>query len=416
MKTKSSSTNSKRSSSNTSKIKRGGTKAKVGSSRLGKKRPGKTGKIKKTSSIGPKKRAQNTIKKVKKITKSRKNKSVAAAAAGSADKTSRAKNLTEQQVEQDELLQQARANLIAKLNAMDSKKRQILQNEQEKAQLVSALIAQNDGKTDTQPPTINVINAPAATLDDTEQKAIECNPDDDVFLLENLGAAGLPPTVKSKSIAYYDIEDSPDLKSKAKKRPSSTSNFDEDDFQSPLTSKKRFSVHENLYNKEKMTEQTMFDTPEAKKLIKAAVSNTSGLVKQYLSKLNIPAERKYFDSSSTGLKIVDDSFRLGHLEVVFQNDFFKVDGMMQPATAGVLELLFYKQPDRKLVTPADLEVYKQILISSSAHLKFDANQEVVPSSRSKKYRDFIEPLFARKVQGSGTTYIHWVDPNELVER
>jgi hypothetical protein len=409
MKRKSSSTNSKRSSSTTSKIKRGGTKAKVGSSRLGKKRAGKTGKIKKTSSIGPKKRAQNTIKKVK-ITKSRKNKSVAAA--GSADKTSRAKNLTEQQVEQDELLQQARANLIAKLNAMDSKKRQILQNEQEKAQLVSALIAQNDGKTDTQPPTINVINAPAATLDDTEQ----CNPDDDVFLLENLGAVGLPPSVKSKSIAYYDIEDSPDLQRKAKKRPSSTSNFDEDDFHSPLTSKKRFSVHENLYNKEKMTEQTMFDTPEAKKLIKAAISNTSGLVKQYLSKLNIPAERKYFDSSSTGLKIVDDSFRLGHLEVVFQNDFFKVDGMMQPATAGVLELLFYKQPDRKLVTSADLEVYKQILISSSAHLKFDANQEVVPSSRSKKYRDFIEPLFARKVQGSGTTYIHWVDPNELIER
>jgi hypothetical protein len=415
-----------------SKIKRGGTKAKLGSSRLGKKQQLiKTGKLKKKSSPAApkKKRAQknnNIIKAKNKTVKSRKK-------ADGGDKTSRAKKIVGRQVQQDDLLQQARSNLITKLNEMDSKKREIIQSEQEKKQLLSALIAQSDAdKTNThRAPTINIIKAPEQSCD--AKQNIECEQtirisdddnDDDVFSeTDQLGAVGFSQPLrgnaqKRKSTSEFNLENSPSLKLKSKKTMSLSDNYELDNFSQPLAPDKRFSVHENPFSpQEHNTETSMFDTPQAQKLIKNTISKTKGVIRQYLSKLQDPSERKYFDLTKTGLKIVDNGFVFGHVDIVFHNDYIRLDGMMHPVTAGVLELILFKQPDSKIYTPADLENYKTLLTQSGAHLVFDANRKVVPSSRSLKYRNIIEPLFKNEtVQGSGTTYIHWEDPNDLIER
>jgi hypothetical protein len=410
--------NNKRSSDN--KIKRGGTKSKLGSSRLGKKHP-KPSKVKKSSPSGPnKKRAQNNT------IKSRTTKPVK----DGVDKTSRAKKIVTRQIQEDELLEQARSNLIAKLNAMDSKKREIIQTEQEKAQLLSALIGQNDAdKSDTQRShTINIIKPPEKTSD--AEQEVECGPNiqisddyDDVFIDSNdPGAVGFTQTAlksnsqKRKNTSDFNLENSPGLKLKSKKTMSLNGDFELEDFSTPLASDRRFSVHENPYNQEQSTELTMFDSPAARQRIKSVISKTKGVVQKYLSKLDDPSERKYIDVTKTGLQIVGNTFMLGNVEVVFNNDYLKVDDMLYPATPGVFELLLFKQPDSKIYTSADLEVYKEILKSSGAHLKYDANKRLVPSSRSLKYRNIIEPLFNKTVQGSGTIYIHWEDPNELIER
>lgn len=416
---------------NDGKIKRGGTKAKLGSSRLGKKQQqSKPGKLnKKSSPAAPKKKLakkNNNINKAKKTVKSRKK-----ADKDGGDKTSRAKKIVGRQVQQDELLQQARSNLIAKLNQMDSKKREIIQSEQEKKQLLSALIAQNDvDKSDTpRVPTINIIKAPEQSCD--AEQNIVCEPtiqisdedDDDVFVeSDQLGAVGFTKPLKGyaqkrKSTSEFNFENSPSLKLKSKKTTSLSDNYDLDNFSTPLAPDRRFSVHENPFSKEHATEASMFDTPQAKKLIKNTISKTRGVVRDYLSKLEVPSERKYFDFTKTGLKIVDNGFMFGHVDIVFQNDFLKLDGMMHAVTAGILELILFKQPNSKIYTPADLEAYKTILTISGAHLMYDSNRKVVPSSSSLKYRNIIEPLFKNEtVQGSGTTYIHWEDPNDLIER
>jgi len=60
---------------------------------------------------------------------------------------------------------------------------------------------------------------------------------------------------------------------------------------------------------------------------------------------------------------------LGDKEVKFIENTILIDGTVYVSSSGVLQLLFLKNP--LVYTDSDLEVYKSILIQSSAHLSID---------------------------------------------
>ncbi|KAL4125819.1 hypothetical protein QTP88_010059 [Uroleucon formosanum] len=106
---------------------------------------------------------------------------------------------------------------------------------------------------------------------------------------------------------------------------------------------------------------------------------------------------------------------LGDKEVKFLEDTILIDGIIYPSTLGVTQLLFLKNP--LIYTDNDLDIYKPILIHSSAHLSTDGKKIKKGGS---KYTTIISKLFPSggelfmKLQKNNLVY--WDNPNELVNR
>lgn len=123
----------------------------------------------------------------------------------------------------------------------------------------------------------------------------------------------------------------------------------------------------------------------------------------------------------------DNKLMLGNLVFdVTNDDKIIVGGNKYDGTRGLYELIFKKIPKEETYTQTDLQNYKNILTISNAHKR--GNQRM--GNKGYKYRRIITPLFSpRSKKGSGITlptsmlvtnkaidYVHWDDPNELVER
>lgn len=86
---------------------------------------------------------------------------------------------------------------------------------------------------------------------------------------------------------------------------------------------------------------------------------------------------------------------------------------------GVLELIFKRLPDNKLITENDRETYTNLYLESGKE---------ITSSRATKYTQFLKNIYSIKYKkGKGITllssidetkinYKYWDNPNELVER
>lgn len=122
-------------------------------------------------------------------------------------------------------------------------------------------------------------------------------------------------------------------------------------------------------------------------------------------------------------KYSNGNIALGGKQVKFAQDTLIVEDKLYPLTPGVVNLLFLKHPVATY-TAADLEIYKRILIHTSAHLTADGSKI---KSGGDKYRNIIVKLFnshtADTIAGSGLSMklqehnlVYWDDPNELVDR
>jgi hypothetical protein len=109
------------------------------------------------------------------------------------------------------------------------------------------------------------------------------------------------------------------------------------------------------------------------------------------------------------------------------NDNVHVKGKIYEGTPGLYELLFMKLP--KKYNKDDMRKYKSILLATNGHKQNYKYNTRINSNSGVKYRLVISKLFATSTQkkrtGSGymemkpnTTidYVHWDDPNELVNR
>lgn len=99
------------------------------------------------------------------------------------------------------------------------------------------------------------------------------------------------------------------------------------------------------------------------------------------------------------------------------------------ATQGLLQLIFYKKPDRNIIQAEDINTYASFLNYNSAHrINSDPHQRINGNS-GHKYMTYIQPYIDRRkknesgggnlkffVSNKKTTYKYWDDPNELLKR
>lgn len=97
-------------------------------------------------------------------------------------------------------------------------------------------------------------------------------------------------------------------------------------------------------------------------------------------------------------------------------------------TPGLYELIFKREPDETVYTDNDKQTYKIILLTTNAHKRHHDPNLPVKGNKGKKWRNIIGPLVSGESRvGAGIPsavrltdnkieYVHWDDPNELVNR
>ncbi|XP_043256461.1 uncharacterized protein LOC122399675 [Colletes gigas] len=129
-----------------------------------------------------------------------------------------------------------------------------------------------------------------------------------------------------------------------------------------------------------------------------------------------------------GVYLDSDGPMLGNKRVDVGNaDNIIIDGIRYSGTPGLYELIFKKIPDDNIYTEADERKYRDILLTTSAHkYKHDSYGKTL-GNKGYKYNYVIKPLLKDKKVGKGVPssmrltsnkidYVHWNDPNELVDR
>jgi hypothetical protein len=132
-----------------------------------------------------------------------------------------------------------------------------------------------------------------------------------------------------------------------------------------------------------------------------------------------------------GVRIDRDGIMFGskHFDVD-KDDTIIIDGVRYAGTPGLYELIFKRIPDEDVYTETDMQKYKSMLLATNAHTRNYGEGERVMGNRGHKYKHIIAPLFkveSKKKSGRGLPramtlndnaidYVHWNDPNELVDR
>ena len=126
-----------------------------------------------------------------------------------------------------------------------------------------------------------------------------------------------------------------------------------------------------------------------------------------------------------------------------QYDNIIVDGVIYVGTPGLFELIFKRIPDDAIYTEDDKQAYKSILLATNAHRRGHNALLPVLGNKGYKYKNIIAPLLHLNKRGGGVMtrhnivlpesrrnvtpqtmtvtnnavdYVHWDDPNELVDR
>ncbi|KAL6256723.1 hypothetical protein P5V15_011651 [Pogonomyrmex californicus] len=111
-----------------------------------------------------------------------------------------------------------------------------------------------------------------------------------------------------------------------------------------------------------------------------------------------------------------------------------LDNVRYNGTLGLYELIFKRLPDDAVFTEDDKQTYKSILLTTNAHRRGHSAHNPIKGNRGFKYINIIAPLVstygsngkkgasvsnistAMKLNDNKIDYVHWDDPNELVDR
>ncbi|XP_077258541.1 uncharacterized protein LOC143895361 [Temnothorax americanus] len=129
-----------------------------------------------------------------------------------------------------------------------------------------------------------------------------------------------------------------------------------------------------------------------------------------------------------GVYFSNDGMMLGNKRFDVDNaDNIIIDDIRYAGTRGLYELIFKKIHNDKIYTEDDMQKYKSILLMTNAHKRNHDAHARLNGNRGYKYRNIIAPLISGKKAGRGIPrvmtlnnnkidYVHWDDPNELVDR
>lgn len=139
-----------------------------------------------------------------------------------------------------------------------------------------------------------------------------------------------------------------------------------------------------------------------------------------------------------------DRFHFGDSELNFKGPDIIIKGKIYKGTPGLYELIFINKPNSGSATKEDLENFRDIVLITNAHKRNFKSNEQIAGNRGEKYKFVIKPILnalekenaevekihktklripVRKGRGllmqyneRPIEYVHWDDPNELVER
>jgi hypothetical protein len=131
--------------------------------------------------------------------------------------------------------------------------------------------------------------------------------------------------------------------------------------------------------------------------------------------------------ASHGMMLGNKRFDLDSADNIY------IDDVRYAGTPGIYELIFKRMPDDEIYTEDDKQKYRSILLATSAHKFRHDPRERVLGNKGHKYKHVIAPLIStesrEKKSGKGLfapramtltdnriDYVHWDDPNELVDR
>lgn len=200
-----------------------------------------------------------------------------------------------------------------------------------------------------------------------------------------------------------------------------------------------FNLTDEEEEEESSTTFTPASTPKARELsdfVSTPLQEES--TTQYI-KLHFknPTTRRYmtllFKDAGRNDKAVDyvfgphfvngDKLMVGNEDLEFdRNGNILIGEVNYGSSEGLYELLFKKDPDSKIYTEKDLDVYKSILLSTNAHRNENKPDGRIKSYRTSKYKKIIKNLFPAQGKGmhwktiTNRDVIYWDDPNELVGR
>lgn len=137
-----------------------------------------------------------------------------------------------------------------------------------------------------------------------------------------------------------------------------------------------------------------------------------------------------------GVYVDDNGTKLGNKQFDVRKDYSIVIGDTRyVGTPGLYELIFKMHPDDRVYTRYDLETYRNILLTTNAHRRSRSASMPIMGNKGHKYATIIGPLvrndertgagarrrrtripFAMRAINNKVDYVHWDDPDELVNR
>ena len=129
-----------------------------------------------------------------------------------------------------------------------------------------------------------------------------------------------------------------------------------------------------------------------------------------------------FDSAYGPHQNENGEWKFGNAYLKFNGNKIYIGNQKWNFTPGLFELICLKNP--KNYEPYELQIYKKILINTSAHKLNNDPKNEINISRKLKYTKIIKDLFASTHTGEGllkanckkSKYIYYQNPNTLVER
>ncbi|EZA52905.1 hypothetical protein X777_07711 [Ooceraea biroi] len=142
----------------------------------------------------------------------------------------------------------------------------------------------------------------------------------------------------------------------------------------------------------------------------------------------------------TGTMLGDKYFDVGSDDTIF------VNGTRYEGAPGLYELIFMRKPDERVYTVQDTTMYRRILSATNAHRQRYQAHRPIQINKGVKYKQIIAPLMCidsaaghggagvepqppppppppppqslptMRVTDNAIDYVHWDDPNELVDR
>lgn len=180
--------------------------------------------------------------------------------------------------------------------------------------------------------------------------------------------------------------------------------------------------------------ENMLNTPEGRREARRYFDSkfrSNSLANKYMRKI-VSAERNRLMDYTYGVRHQDGKWMIGDsLLEIDEGDNFLINSIRYKGTPGLYELMFMKHPDKKSYDEEDLKAYKNILQDTNGHKLYYLSNTRINSNSGLKYKEIISHLFPPKYASGHINdneeiymaatndridYVHWNDPNELVER